>query len=242
MTEFLNEYRLAWDSKPLLQLVYNDIYDRIEAACRPGRTLEIGGGIGQLKSRLPNLVATDIQTAPWLDVVTDAQKLPFTNNSFDNIVMVDVMHHIEYPALFLREAQRVLRPGGRCVMVEPAITWGSTLFYRFVHQEPVRMSVDPLAEGAPDPARDPYDSNQAIPTLIVTRDRARLRALLPSLSIERTDWFSFLVYPLSGGFKPWSLLPASLGQAGLRAERMIEKALGRFLAFRLLTVLQKDDC
>ena len=48
-------------------------------------------------------------------------------------------------------------------MVEPAITWGGSPLYRFIHPEPVDMSADPLAIGEPDPTRDPYDANQAIP-------------------------------------------------------------------------------
>ena len=74
-----------------------------------GTTLEIGGGIGQFKMRFPDVIATDIQSAPWLDLVTDAQNLPFAAGSIANIVMVDVLHHIEFPLLFLQEAERVLR-------------------------------------------------------------------------------------------------------------------------------------
>jgi hypothetical protein len=44
--------------------------------------------------------------------------------------------------VFFREAARVLRLGGRVLMVEPAITWGSTSFYRLFHHEPVRTSAD----------------------------------------------------------------------------------------------------
>jgi SAM-dependent methyltransferase len=237
----LNEYRCAWDNKPLLRRVYNDIYDRIAALRVDGLTLEIGGGIGQFKNRFPDVISTDIQSAPWLDVVADAQKLPFADNSISNIVMVDVLHHVEFPLLFLRDAARVLRPGGRCVMVEPAITWGSTLFYRFFHPEPVRMSVDPLQEGAPAAGRDPYESNQAIPTLLAGRERGRLAQLIPSLSIVRTDWFSLVTYPISGGFRPWSLLPDRIGRYVLAMEKKLEPLLGRFLAFRLLTVLEKKN-
>ena len=96
----------------------------------PGLTIEIGGGIGNLKHRLPQVIATDVQFARWLDCVADAQHLPFASDVIANIVMVDVLHHVEFPMLFFREAERVLRAGGRIVMVEPAITWGSTLFYR----------------------------------------------------------------------------------------------------------------
>jgi SAM-dependent methyltransferase len=239
MTDPLDYYRQAWAKKPLLKRVYNEIYDRIAAKCVVGRTLEIGGGIGQFKTRFPDVIATDIQSAPWLDVVADAQKLPFADGSIANIVMVDVLHHVEFPVLFLKEAERVLKPGGRCVMVEPAITWGSTLFYRFVHHEPVRMSADPLGEGSPDADRDPYDSNQAIPTLLATRDRDRLFRMVPGLALRATDWFSFAVYPLSGGFKPWSLLPDKLGGALLKLERQMEPSLGRFFAFRMLMVMEK---
>lgn len=240
MNGSLDRYRLTWDQKPLLRRIYNDIYDRIAAACVRGTTLEIGGGIGQFKSRFPDVVATDIQSAPWLDLVTDAQKLPFAAGSVANIVMVDVLHHIEFPLLFLQEAERVLAAGGRLVMAEPAITCGSSLFYRLLHHEPVRMGVDPLTVGRPDAGRDPYDSNQAIPTLLASRDRKRLAELLPSLRVVRTDWFSLWVYPLSGGFKSWSLLPDRVGGFILGLERKLEPVLGRFFAFRLLTVMEKQ--
>jgi SAM-dependent methyltransferase len=235
----LESYRDAWRSKPVLRVVYDDFYDRIAAACRPGMTIEIGGGIGNLKGRLPDVVATDIQPAPWLDCAVDALRLPFAPACAANIVMVDVLHHLEYPVVFFREAQRVLRPGGRVVMVEPAITWGSTLFYRLLHHEPVRTSADVLVDGIPDPRRDPYDSNQAIPTLLATRDRKRFHRLFPDLRITRADWFSFAAYPLSGGFKPWSLVGEGGARRLLRIERAVEPLLGRFMAFRMMLVVEK---
>src|SRR5262245_6145938 len=128
MTDPLQRYRDVWARKGVLRLIYGDFYQRIAAQCRSGLTLEIGGGIGNLKERLAGVVATDIQPAPWLDCVADAQRLPFTAGCAQNIVMVDVLHHLELPVAFFREAERVLSPGGRVIMVEPAITWGSTLF------------------------------------------------------------------------------------------------------------------
>jgi SAM-dependent methyltransferase len=236
----LDAYLGIWDRKPVLRAIYDDFYDRIAARCTAGLTLEIGGGIGNLKRRLPNVVATDIQFAPWLDCVADAQHLPFADGAVANVVMVDVLHHVEFPVRFFREAERLLRPGGRIIMVEPAITWGSTLFYRLLHHEPVRMSADPLVEGTPDPGRDPYDSNQAIPTLLATRDRKRFLDRFPGLGLVQVDWFSFLAYPLSGGFKPWSLVPAGLAGSLLRVERAVEPALGRWIGFRMMLVVEKS--
>ena len=54
----------------------------------------------------------------------------------------------------------MLRPGGRVVIVEPAITWLSTLFYRALHPKPVRMSAEVLLDGELDPRRNPYDSKR----------------------------------------------------------------------------------
>ena len=235
----LARYRNAWDRKPVLRTIYDDFYDRIIAACRPGVTIEIGGGIGNLKQRLTDVVATDIQGAPWLDCVADAQRLPFAGACAANIVMVDVLHHLEFPAVFVRAAERVLRAGGRVLMVEPAITWGSTLFYRMLHHEPVRTSAETLMEGRPDPGRDPYRSNQAIPTLLATRDRERFHRLFPALRIERVEWFSLAAYPLSGGFKPWSLIGEGVARRLLRVERAIEPVVGRVAAFRMLLIIEK---
>ena len=235
----LNKYADVWDRKPVLRTVYQDFYDRLAPECRPGTTIEIGGGIGNLKQRLADVVATDIQFAPWLDCVADAQRLPFAAGSAANIVMVDVLHHLEFPAVFFRDAARVLRPGGRVLMVEPAITYGSTLFYRLFHHEPVRTSAEALADGTPDPRRDPYDSNQAIPTLLVTRERERFHARFPELRIVRVVWFAFAAYPLSGGFKPWSLLSAGAARRLLRFERAIEPLIGRLAAFRVMIVIEK---
>ena len=228
-----------WKEKPVLKIVYDDFYDRIVALCNPGRTIEIGGGIGNLKQRLTDIVATDVQFAPWLDCVADAQALPFSDSSVANIVMVDVLHHVEFPVKFFREAQRVLQPGGRIIMIEPAVTWGSTLFYRLLHHEPVRTSADPLIDGTPDSHRDPYASNQAIPTLIATKYLDRFRQAFPVLKVTRTDWFSFLVYPLSGGFKPWSLIPSEVARRLLGFERAIEPAFGKILGFRMMLVVEK---
>ena len=53
----------------------------------------------------------------------------------------------------LAEAQRVLEPGGRIIMIEPAITLLSSPFFRLLHPEPVDMTADPFAEITPDPDR-----------------------------------------------------------------------------------------
>lgn len=46
-------------------------------------------------------------------------ELPFEDASFDHVIVRDVVHHLDEPARFVREARRVLAPRGRIDVVEP---------------------------------------------------------------------------------------------------------------------------
>jgi hypothetical protein len=133
----------------------------------------------------------------------------------------------------------VLRPGGRLVFCEPAITPLSGIFYRLFHAEPLDMTADPLTVGTISANKDPWDSNQAIPTLLIGRFHKRLTELLPGLRLMKLERFSFLAYPLSGGFQGWSLLPAVAAKPLLACEWRLRRLLGPLAGFRLLAVYQR---
>jgi SAM-dependent methyltransferase len=233
------EYRAIWHSKPVLREIYSDIYRRIVSVLAPGKILEIGGGSGNFKQFVPDVISSDVMPASWLDVVCDAQRLPLAAGSVANIVMVDVLHHIESPALFLLEAERILQPGGRLIFCEPAITPLSSIFYNNFHPEPVDMTTDPLGGRAITSTKDPWDSNQAIPTLLTGKYRDDVEQLVPRLALQRVELFSFVAYPLSGGFREWSLLPAPLARPLLALEWAFRRVFGKLAAFRMLAVYEK---
>jgi len=236
----LDDYQRIWHEKPVLRTIYNDLYRKIEGAVCEGDILEIGGGIGNLNLSYGEFVRSDIQYSLGVDVVTDAHQLPFNSGAFSNIILFDVLHHIQCPLLFFAEARRVLRSGGRVIMVEPGITPVSGLLYKMVHEEPVDINWNMSAPCEINADRDPYESNQAIPTILFKRDYKRFVREVGGFKIKQADWLSLFAYPLSGGFKSWSLIPNICVKPLLNIEEKLLPLLGGLMAFRLMVVLELD--
>ena len=107
---------------------YRDLLRRWLGEAR--RVLEIGAGCSDLLSAVdaPLMVACDF-SVPMLEargsdravfrVAGDAQRLPFSDASFDGVFCVNLLEHVPDPSHVLAEALRVLVPGGRCVAVTP---------------------------------------------------------------------------------------------------------------------------
>jgi SAM-dependent methyltransferase len=234
-------HRGVWEKKPSIRLLYRDFHRRLLDGCPEGRVLDIGGGTAHIKDFRPDIVSADILPFPGIDVVADAHRLPFPNELFSGVVMLDVLHHLERPIEFLREASRVLKPGGRLAMIEPAMTAVARRFYDYFHDEPVHMDVDPFAHVVINPNRDPFDANQAVPTLLFARPAAcrRVEEAIPTLRVASVKWLSLFAYPMSGGFQSWSLISAALVPSMLALEEKVPEAVRRQIAFRMMVVLER---
>jgi SAM-dependent methyltransferase len=229
-----------WTEKPTLRLLYTDYYRRLIAACPDGPLLDVGGGTAHVKQVRSDVFSIDILPFPGIDVVCDAHRLAFPDGKFAGIIMIDVLHHLERPIVFLNEASRVLRPGGVLAMIEPGMSTIAYPFYHYVHHEAVDMIVDPFLARSGQPPRDPFDANQAIPTLLFSRtNRPRLNELVPELTIRQVDWLSLFAFPLSGGFKSWCLMPSQLAMALVRFEDGLPDSVRKFFGFRIFATLQK---
>lgn len=62
-------------------------------------------------------------------IVADARNLSFCNNSFSTVICVSVLEHINKPRLAIKEAYRVLRPGGIFIFTVPTLILNDCLFY-----------------------------------------------------------------------------------------------------------------
>lgn len=52
-------------------------------------------------------------------VVGSAYDLPFSAGAFDQVIVRDLVHHLDEPERFVAECARVLEPGGRVDVLEP---------------------------------------------------------------------------------------------------------------------------
>jgi SAM-dependent methyltransferase len=235
--DILVERREIWNSKPIIRKLYEKWYGYIQQALRPGRTLELGGGSGNLSDFLPEAITSDIVFEPWLDAVMDAHAIPFKEESLDNIVLFDVLHHLAAPAVFFQEVERVLRAKGRAIMMEPYVSWFSFPVYRFLHAEGMKWDTDPFIDQSLE-RKKPFEGNQAIPTLIFQKKKEKFLETFSTLRIVQVETMDILLYPLSGGFHQRSLCPLSLLGILERLERLLNP-MSCFLSFRLFIVLEK---
>jgi SAM-dependent methyltransferase len=101
------------------------------------RALEIGCGNGAVVAHLAKEIpgVQWVGGDPFLDavrnlrarsavpaLVLDAFALPM-GPAFDGVGLFDVIEHLDEPVAALREARRVLRPGGHMFVTVPAHTW-----------------------------------------------------------------------------------------------------------------------
>jgi SAM-dependent methyltransferase len=94
-----------------------------------GKVLDIGCGNSPFKFLLnkskTDYTGIDIENAAKFDyynpdkVVFDGEHIPFADESFDNVILTEVLEHIENPEKIIGEMYRVLKPGGEAAVTVP---------------------------------------------------------------------------------------------------------------------------
>ena len=105
--------------------------DVLEAACGAGM------GLGYLAEVARSVTAGDIDAGncnlakrtyvgrPAIVIEQfDAMRLPYPNETFDVVILFEALYYLPDADLFLREARRVLRPGGELLISSVNCEWG----------------------------------------------------------------------------------------------------------------------
>ncbi len=98
------------------------------------RLLDAGGGTGRVSGVLQEYVGSVVLSDISMGMLKEAaakdnlrptcalsEKMPFADDYFDCVLMVDALHHVNDQAKTASELWRIIKPGGRIVIQEPDI-------------------------------------------------------------------------------------------------------------------------
>jgi SAM-dependent methyltransferase len=117
---FKSVLKLIMPPIPIQNIISKTEYSKISSLIfnTHFKTLNIGSGdytgVGAKLWRYASgeVINIDIQDGDTVDVVGDAHNLPFDDSSFDSVIMQAVLEHLHTPEVAIKEAFRVLKPGG----------------------------------------------------------------------------------------------------------------------------------
>ncbi|MBP7845078.1 MAG: class I SAM-dependent methyltransferase [Proteobacteria bacterium] len=231
--------RDIWNQKELLRKVYSEFYNLFKTnLSNPahGLHLELGSGSGQIKEFIPECTTSDLFENSWVDRKENAYELQFEDQSVDNLLLLDVFHHLKYPGLALEEFFRVLKPGGRVLVIDPYISLLGKVVYGVFHPEPV-ASAD-MIEWFPKDKNFEHNYYAAQGNFYRVFFSGEFSSKIHNWKIVMKKRLSSLSYVASGGFGKAQLYP-------LRAYPLMKK-LDRILDFfpeifatRAFVVLEK---
>ncbi len=228
--------REIMNSKPILQLLWRKWYRDIESFVpKKGLNIEIGAGSGYAGTYFKNLIQTDVVLTPHINLCIDALFLPFKNCSLDSILMIGALHHLKDVNKFFIETERVLKPGGKIIMVEPYISLFSYPVWRLLHYEGCNLKS--LSCSSDKYAR--IDANIAIPTILFKKKRKQFEEDYSGLKIIYEDYHTIFHFFASGGVSYPSLVPGILLPVLVKIEKILQP-LGKWLGSFMTIIIQKD--
>lgn len=229
--------------KPLIKRCYDLWYQLLlqDVASVPARygdaaIVELGSGAGYIKDLEPRVTTSDV-IAGVADMVIDGRNMPFEDHSVKGILLTHVFHHIPQIDAFLKEADRVLVPGGVISIIDCSHTPFARFFFSTFHPEPYD---DSAAHWDFSQSDSMLDSNQALTWIVLQRDLDKFAKRYPMFTVEEKrllPWFSYL---MSGGVNLKSLVVPGLENVYLWADRLL-KPLDPLFAIHWHITLRKRN-
>lgn len=234
-------HRAILEEKPMMKAVFAEFYDlciRLDEKhfTGEGKRVEIGAGSSFFKKRHPGIISTDIKKGDHLDMVLDAQNMVFEDKSVRAIYGIHCFHHLPHPTKFLSELERVLVPGGGCVLIEPYYGFVASKFYKVMCDT---ETFDPTGEWE-NPSQGYMDNaNQALSYIVFKRDRHDFTRMYPDLEIVTGKPLNnYVRYLLSGGVNFPQLVPQVMAPA-LRVCETVLMPFNRIIALHHVLVIRR---
>jgi SAM-dependent methyltransferase len=90
-----------------------------------GKVLDVGGkkvnkrGIFDISKLGVPVTYVNIEKKDEPDILADAASIPLQSESFDTVIMAELLEHVPDPLAVLKEACRLLKPGGTALVTAP---------------------------------------------------------------------------------------------------------------------------
>jgi ubiquinone/menaquinone biosynthesis C-methylase UbiE len=108
-----------------------------------GKVLDIGCGANNFVRSYGNGVGVDVYPWEGVDkVIKSADKLPFKNGEFDSVSYLACLNHIPNRAESLKEANRILKPGGIVLITMIPPLWGKFIHWLRFRNDPDHQDRD----------------------------------------------------------------------------------------------------
>jgi SAM-dependent methyltransferase len=229
--------------KPMLAEVFRECHRSFLAldvrwfGTTGGMRIELGAGVAPVRDSFPEVLATDIVGGAGIDRVLDALDIDLPDACARALYGQNCFHHFADPARFLREAERVVAPGGGVILVEPYHgPLASLLFKRLFASEDFDTSQRAWTTDLSGPMGG---ANQALSYVVFERDRERFAREFPGLELVHAEPLgNALRYLLSGGLNFRQLVPDTAASLLKGIERLLSP-LRRQLALHQIIVLRR---
>ena len=205
--------------------------------------LEIGAGAGISEDFLKNMDILKTDILSWEDNSVigniDAEKLPFNNGQFSNIIAIDVIHHTNSPNRVINECLRVLAPGGKLIIVEPYVSVFSYVIYKMFHHENTSWKIK--IESPSRRVNEAFDGDQGV-SRVLFKNKKQIDKLKNTIDFEfniEKRFISFLSFFATGGLSRPLPTNKFLISALIRIENRFPQYIFKICASRIFVVIKK---
>ena len=227
------QYRALHSGHPMQRFWHRGKLVMIDELIRPhlrggSRLLEVGCGAGNLllqatvqrsypvaldlsmqalafvRSRLEEAQSGPESPGGFACTQAIGESLPFADESFDCILLSEVIEHLEAPQISIREAVRVLCPGGRLLITTP----NYRSFWPVMEWVVDRMNMAPKMAGEQHISRfDPVSlKRMLVESGLVIKYAGSMYSLSPFLSLVSSEQASRRLERELNGHSPWGMI------------------------------------